>query len=235
MRRTVLFFLAGCLVLAGCAGNSRKAEDAITYISEVNSFSAGIYTGGKRYAVSSGMSGVGPDDMEFTEYSALIVQALSRQGYSLADSSENVDLTIRISYSISKPQMIPYTTSSPVYGAVDARTVNFTIEPQGNNGVPSTGTATIGPSTAVVGYSQDYHVREEYTRQIEIIAYSTTEKASSGDNKCVWKTTITSKGSCGTLRKLVPFMVKAAEDYLGSNQLVKVGVRENGDKTIGQP
>lgn len=119
-----------------------------------------------------------------------------------------------MSYGIGEPQTSYY--SYPVFGRVAGGTSTFTASTFGTGGVTrTTGTVTSPTRHGVVGTGTG--TRTEYLRwaaveAVDIETFAKTQKIAQA-----WRTTMTSSGASGDLRRVFPVMLAAGQPYIGSN------------------
>jgi hypothetical protein len=143
---------------------------------------------GKRYYFESGMPNIGTEDLEFREVARWLAYAL---GHPVAASREDADVLVRVAFGIGVPQ----TTRSTV---VTAPGYSYPIGMYWYSAPPLTETV----------------VNTTYTRRLLVEAY---DLKTPGRLPQVWKTSVTSVGSIGDLRYVLPFMIAMGGDYFQKN------------------
>jgi len=199
----------------------------------VNSYVDPGYSGGKSFTILPGSEKTSPDDLEFKEYAQLVSSALARKGYSRTTDANNADIAVYLTYGISDPTHIPYTYNAPVYGQTGGGSSNVSIQSRGPYGTTYTqGTVTTAPTYGVVGYNQYSGVNTTYTRSILVEAIDLNLYRAKNTRAQIWKTTLVSTGSIGNLREVMPYLVTAMEDYLGTSDTVTIRVDKKGNKKV---
>lgn len=224
MNWSALVLLALVSLLPACATRMEAT---------VNSYVDPGYSGGKTFTILPGSDKTSSDDLEFKEYAQLVSSALVKKGYSQATNAESADIAIYLTYSISDPKHTPYSYSAPVFGQTGGGSSNVSIQSRGPSGTTYTqGTVTSAPTYGVVGYNQYSGVRTEYTRSILVEAIDMNLYRAKNTRAQIWKTTLVSTGSKGNLREVMPLLVTAMEDYLGTSDTVTIRVDKKGNKKV---
>jgi len=161
-----------------------------------------------------------PDDLRNIEFEKLLKKLLAPQGYVFTESVDNADVVIFYQYSISAPQQYVHTSLVPVWG---------------NTGVVSSQTHTkttfSGKTYQETTYQQGYGVVGQqavsntvttYIRSISFSAYDNNVYKSTGKNKMIWSVDLTSEGSTNDLRYVMPYMLAASENHIGTNTGKKI-------------
>lgn len=91
------------------------------------------------------------------------------------------------------------------------------------------GTTTYTPTYGITGSTTDSGTYTTYQRFLVLDALDLPEYRQTKKEVELWKTTITSTGSSGDLRRVFPYMVTASMPHIGTNtgQQVKVILMEN--------
>lgn len=143
---------------------------------------------GKRYYYESGMSNIGTEDLEFREVARWLAYALGRP---VAASREDADVLVRVAFGIGDPQ----TTRSTV---ITAPGYSYPIGMYWYSAPPLTETV----------------VNTTYTRRLLVEAY---DLKTPGRLPQVWKTSVTSVGTMGDLRYVLPFMIAMGANFFEKN------------------
>jgi hypothetical protein len=168
----------------------------------------------RTYVVDPGLQGVDPTDLQFREFATQLDRVLRSKGFAPAAADARPDLLILLSYGIGEPQMSYY--SYPVFGRISGGTSTFTASTFGSGGgTRTTGTITSPTRHGVVGTRTG--TRREFTRwaaveAVDVEAFVKTQRVVQA-----WRTTMTSSGSSGDLRRVVPVMLAAGQPYIGTN------------------
>jgi hypothetical protein len=215
--------LALILLMAGCASVPQ-------YHVNVDSIQAPSTDDNKSFVLLSGNKDTPTSDLQFREYAAYINRALISRGFAPAESIETANLAIFVVYGIGDPQQHQYSYSIPVWGqtGVSSSTTYGTLSTYGNYGTYS-GTTTYNPTYGIKGYSSHVGSRTTYFRFVVLDAIDLSEYRKSKKEVQLWKTTVTSTGSSGDLRRVFPVMVTASKPHIATNsgQQIKVKIREN--------
>ena len=180
---------------------------------------------GATYCLLSGMEGVSSSDLQFREFSQYVNRALSKKGYIQTDNIKEAKLAVFLLYGIGPPKTTYY--SFPIYGQTGGGSSSFTaIGPGGL----ITGTIDTQPSYGVVGTGLESVTT--YFRFIILEATDFNKYETTGRIVPLWKTTITSEGTSGDLRRVFPVLVGAATDYIGTHtsKQVSISLTENDDR-----
>lgn len=196
------------LVLTGC----------VRFNVKVDSINDSNQRKNPKYILLSGIKGVDVNDLQFKEYAMYVRRALAEKGFTLADDIKQAELAVFLSYGIGEPQAIPYAFSLPIYGQTGGGTTTYNATTFGPGGIANTvGTAYQVPQYGVVG-SQSYSgVNFLYFRYMVLEAIDLDKYRRTNAITPVWKTTVTSAGSSGDLRRVLPIMVAGAEPYISTN------------------
>ena len=139
------------------------------------------------------------NDLQFQEYASYVNRALAARGFVQAADFDSANVLLFLSYGIGNPQ---------TYGT------------QNTYGVKGTYTPTYG----VTGYTSNLGSYTTYFRFIVLHAYDAATYKREQKPDEVWRSTVTSTGSIGDLRRVFPVMVAASADHLASNTVQRVGV-----------
>lgn len=194
-----------------------------TYRVQVDSISASNSSNMRSYVLLPGNDDTTPSDLQFMEFGKYIKHVLSSKGYVEADDFNEADLAIFLAYGIGDPQEHQYTYNLPVWGetGVSSSYTHGTLYSYGNYGTYS-GTTTYTPSYGITGYTTHMGTYLTYFRFMVLDAYDMQKSRESQDLVQAWKTTVTSMGSSGDLRRVFPILAAASKDYIASNTRQKV-------------
>jgi hypothetical protein len=176
---------------------------------------------GKKVFVAPG-NNVSINDVQFIEYSGYVKKALVKNGFTIVDSIDESDQVVLLGYAISGPQS--YTESIPMFGPTGIKSSSTLghINSSGNYYSSTMYDYNYG----ITGIKQVERVY--YTRSIVLIAYDWQLFKKTKKEKQLWQTNIVSEGECNDLRYVFPFMIIAAEKYIGKNtrKVITVEVSE---------
>jgi hypothetical protein len=135
-------------------------------------------------------------------------------------------VAIVLSYGIGDPETTQYSYSLPVWGQTgvsSARTYG-TATTYGNTSYYS-GSTTYTPSYGVTGYTSHVGAQTTYFRHALITGYDLKAFKETEKQVQLWRTTVTSTGSSGDLRRVFPVLIGAAIPYLATNTGKQVPVQ----------
>ena len=110
----------------------------------------------------------------------------------------------------------------PVWGQTGISSSRTTITTSSSGRISSQTYNT--PNYGVVGSNVVRETDITYLRYLTISAYDVDFYKRTGDNKMIWLAELTSQGSKDDLRYIFPFMLVAAEPYIGRSSGQKVEV-----------
>jgi hypothetical protein len=187
------------------------------------------------YILLPGNKDTKAEDLQFKEYAAYVNRALIRQGFEPADSFEKANVAIFLVYGIGDPQEHQYSYSIPTWGqtGVSSSSTTGTVRSYGGYGSYS-GTTTYTPTYGVTGSTTHTDSYTTYFRFMVLDAVDLDEYKKSKKEVQLWKTTVTSSGSSGDLRRIFPILVAASQQYVGKNtgQKVEVNLHEEDQRVI---
>jgi tetratricopeptide (TPR) repeat protein len=221
-------FILISLVLFGCALGERFAV-------KVNSINDGPGTTYYRsYVLLPGLKDVDPSNLQFKEFAGYVERALTYQGYKRVNSFQDADLAIFLAYGIGDPQTQYYSYSLPIYGqtGVSSSTTTGTLSRFGSNW-DFQGFTTYQPTYGVIGYTTQVGALTSYFRFFILDAINLVEYKSSRKVVSIWRTTVTSTGSSGDLRRVFPVLAAASMPYITKNtgKQIDITLLEN-DKAV---
>lgn len=213
--KTGLFILIITL-LSGCAV-------ATKYSVTVDSINSQMSESKKAYTILSGLKGVVPTDLQFSEYAAYVERALSARGFTKAERIEEANVLIFLAYGIGDPQENVYTYAVPVWGQTGTSSSNThgTVNSFGNSASYSS-TTTYTPTYGITGFMPMVGSNITYFRFLVLDAINYDEYKQSQKIVPLWQTIVTSTGSSGDLRSVLPVLVAASKPYIGNNTRKKV-------------
>ncbi|MEK6263163.1 MAG: hypothetical protein AABP62_31685 [Planctomycetota bacterium] len=191
-------------------------------------------TPGRSYVLLPSAEGIDLEDLQFREFARYVAGALERQGFTRAPDFSKADVAVFLAYGIGDPQLQTYTYTVPVYGQTGGGTSTLNLSTYGAGGYSTTsGTITTLPRYGPVGsqsvtQSNVTYFRYLFLDAIDLRAFRESQKVLS-----VWRTNVTSNGSSGDLRLVLPILVAASEQYIAVNtgKQVEVDLRE-GDPRV---
>jgi len=149
-------------------------------------------------------------------------RALIKQGFVPAESFESANIEILLAYGIGDPQEHLYSYSLPTWGqtGVSSSYTTGMVSSYGSYSGITTYTPTYGvtSSTSYIG-SYTTYFRYMILYAVDLDEYKNTKKEVQ-----LWKTSVTSSGSSGDLRRVFPILVAASNQYIATNTGKKVTV-----------
>lgn len=225
MNRTWPAIFTLLALLSGCA-----TVQPVQYHVNVDSLSASPETAKKHFVLLPGNKDTPTTDLQFREYAAYINHVLASRGYIPAENIEKADLAIFIVYGIGNPQQHQYSYSIPTWGqtGISSSSTYGTLNTYGGYGTYS-GTTTYTPTYGITGSTSNIGTYTMYFRFLVLDALDLSEYKQTKREVQLWKTTITSVGSSGDLRRVFPYMITASMPHIGTNtgQQIKVVLEEN--------
>lgn len=218
--RTLFLVMACFMVLASaCATMQPQYHVNIDSISQARSETK------KSYILLPGNKDTNAEDLQFREYAGYVDRALASRGFFRAERPEQADIAVFLSYGIGDPETHQYTYSLPVWGqtGVSSSTTYGTLKTYGGFGSYS-GATTYTPTYGITGHTSHIGEYTTYFRFILLDAYDLDTHKSQSKLVQVWRSTVTSSGSSGDLRRAFPVLVAASAQYLGANTGQAVGV-----------
>ncbi len=220
--------LLGVLLLSGCATIQPQFHVRVDSIS-------GEKPDKSSYILLPGNKDTKAEDLQFKEYVAYVNRALIKQGFVPAESFEKANVAIFLVYGIGDPQEHQYSYSLPTWGqtGVSSSYTTGTISSYGGYGSYS-GTTTYTPTYGVTGSTTHIGSYTTFFRFMVLDAVDLDEYKKSKKEVQLWKTTVTSAGSSGDLRRVFPILVAASQQYVGKNtgQKVEVNLYEEDERVI---
>jgi len=217
-----------CLMIQGCVTGPQ-------FLVNVDSISAPEYVSNSKYILLPGVKNVEITDLQYREYAGYVERALASLGYIKASGFTEADIAIFLGYGIGEPETHQFTYSLPTWGqtGVSSSSTYGTLNTYGNTATYS-GTTTYTPTYGVTGSTTHVDSCTSYFRYMFLDAVDLKEYRNTKKEKQVWKTTVTSSGSSGDLRQVIPVLVAASKDYIGTNtgKMIKVILSENDKRVI---
>lgn len=202
--------LSPLLLLCSCASQPFRVQ--------VDGFASGAVPAEERYAIEPDQT---PDDpLAWAELRACIARALAERGWreAAADEARHV---LRVSWGISAPEEYEVTHQEPVFGQTGETTTYQTGYTATGYGV----TATTTPEYGITHYRTTTTTEVRFQRQLSLRAFA----LASGGTEPLWETRITSSGSSGDLREVLPVLLAAGTPYLGRSTGKRIDVVLSGE------
>jgi len=218
----MIFASVFAVFLVGCAIGQRFQIN----VDSISATDAGIK---HKYILLSGLKDVDLADLQLREYASYVERALGLAGYSNAGDFKDASIAVFIAYGIGDPKDHQYSYSLPVWGqtGVSSSTTHGTISSYGSSATYH-GTTTYTPTYGITGYTTQVGSYTTFLRFLILDAVDLDEYRRSKKVVQIWKTTVTSRGTSGDLRRVLPVLVTAAKPYIGTNtgRQVAVTLRE---------
>jgi len=221
LKKTIATALAASAVIGalfGCA-TTRHAVN-------VDSITSPDAQPGSTYILVPGREGVAASDLQYREFAAYVDRALQARGFAPASSPDRAEMAVLLNYGIGEPQTTSYTYSLPIYGQTGGGTATYSGSTYGSGGYAhTTGTVHQQPTYGVVGSQTHTGSVTTYLRYLVLDAVSLAAYRESQTIVPLWKTTVTSTGSSGDLRLVLPVLVGAASEHLATNTGQQVHIK----------
>jgi len=203
------------------------------FVVQVDSISAPEANAGQSYVLRPAREGVASNDLQYREFAAYVHRALAMRGFTKA-SLEEADTIILLNYGIGEPENTNYSYSLPVYGQTGGGTATYSGSTYGSGGYShTTGTIQQQPTYGVVGTQTYSGTRTSYFRYLILDAVDLSALREAQEIVPVWKTTITSRGASGDLRRVFPVLIGAAAEHVATNTGQQVHIRlYEGDERV---
>jgi hypothetical protein len=228
--RSIASLLAGSLVVLGAFGCATTR-----FAVQVDSITAPDHDPGSKYVLLPGREEVAANDLQYREFAAYVERALQARGFKQADSADEADVAILLNYGIGEPQTTTYTYSLPIYGQTGGGKATYSGSTYGPGGYShTTGTIQQQPTYGVVGSQTHTGSVTTYFRYLILDAVDLRAYRESQAIVPVWKTTVTSTGSSGDLRRVLPVLVGAAVEHVATNtgQQVNIELGESDPRVL---
>jgi hypothetical protein len=215
----IYFYLSILFLLTGCASMYNTANPV--YSVEVDAYGDDSYLRGKKYVLVPSDSTIDENDLQYIEFSKYVKVMLYKKGYiETVIEDGDADVMIFFKYGISDPETFQKTVAVPQWGqtGVSSTTTrgNVYVNPFTNN-VKYNQTTTSMPTYGITGYINQTQTYTKYLRYILLTTYDLNFYIKNKKDKIVWNTIITSSGTGGDLRKIIPYMVYAGGLYFGKS------------------
>lgn len=188
----------------------------------------------KLYILSSGMSNINDNDLQFKEYARYVNNALQEKGYQLSDFG-NANIGIMLSYGISEPHTKYSISSKPIYGqtGVSSSFTTGSINTFGNMASLNANT-TYTQNDGVIGTKIKTTSNTTYDSFITLHAIDLNKYRITKEMEPIWKITMVSNNGSSDLRKIFPIILGAGKEYIGTNtgKSVRIIISENDERVL---
>ena len=206
-----------------------QSSQQVSYDINVSSIGDSVNT--KKYILIPGNKDIPIDDLQFKEYATYLNRALKLYEFVPVSSFNEADIGIIFYYGIDDPKSNQYSYNVPTWGqtGVSSSKTYGTVNSYGNYSSNTYNT----PSYGITGSTTRYDTYTTYRRFMKIDAIDMREYLKSNKIVSIWNTSVTSIGSSGDLRLILPIMVVGSMPYLGKNsgKLIELSISE-GDQRI---
>ncbi|MDT4291257.1 hypothetical protein RO575_16965 [Methylomonas sp. MO1] len=200
--RVLVLLLTG--LLAACSTTPRPLQ----FRTEIDSLVAvSAPQSNMRFVVLPGNAGANEQDLQFIEFKTYIEKVLANRGYSKANSIQDSNLVMFLSYGVGAPEVHQYTYEVPLWNDMGYY-YPYRMSRFYNGYYPGFG---------VGGYSQRTESYTTFRRYLVLEACDKEAYLQQQQRKQLWKTSVQSNGSSNDLRLVFPYMAAAMQAYLGTN------------------
>lgn len=208
-------FLSACVLPPDSPPEPRRASFAIQVDALRDSATAPAK---KSYALFPGLEGVADADLQYREVARYARKALAARGFTEAADPAKAEIAIFLNYGIGEPRTTYFTYSYPVLGILGPETYTFHSTTVGEAGrTTTTGTLEPFPHVGVVGTETRIGSATVYFRFLVLEAIDVARSREAKRPIPTWKTIVTSTGSSGDLRRVLPALVVAGQPHLGEH------------------
>lgn len=208
MRWRIIFTLLFIGVLSGCANTEDVEVSAIT----ANDSSAQL----NKFVIVNDKYQSAENDLQFNEYSRQLVQVLNQQGYVQSVNSKDAEILISLSYRVDAPRTRTEIVNMPVYPRVGP----FYGSRFGHYPYPMLGYPVYEPMV---------YQSISYKKLIRLQAIDAATYAKDKTVKPLWDVLVISNNDNGDLRYMFPYMLVAAQSYIGKNSTHSVMISVPAD------
>jgi hypothetical protein len=213
-----LLFVAGVLLLGGCASTHVVKVDSLAKPKAENAIS---------YEIKNRNPLVADDSLRYKEASNMVKTALSGKGMYEAPPNVKPDVVVDLDYGVGPPQMKRETVSEPVYitvpGQIRTERVQVGTDSQGRP-IYQTITVQDPPTTEFAGFREYIVTVVVYEKYLKLAARENKESVEGRPAQEVWTVDVTSEGESRDIRKNLPVLVAASIEFIGKDS--------QGQKTI---
>ncbi|SFC62003.1 DUF4136 domain-containing protein [Pragia fontium] len=203
MRWQMMFTLLLVGVLSGCAHTENIQVSAIAAGDDSTQY--------KKFAIVSDKYQATNDDLQFAEYARQVTAVLNQQGYVQAQNSKDAQILVSLSYRLSAPQTRTDIVNVPVYPNVGP----FYDTRFGHHPYPILGYPVYQPMV----YQSIIYKKLVRLQAIDAVVYAKDKTV-----KPLWDVMIISHNDNDDLRYMFPYMLVAAEPYIGRNSAHSIEV-----------
>ena len=183
-----------------------------------------------KYFLFSAVKDVNEDDLQFQEYASYVDRALKISGFRKAENSETAEIGIYLYYGISNPKTHFFTESESKLSPIEFPSMETGNKFNRNRDNFEASNLRKHDTNTVDSYKYSFNSgtwikKSETCIKTETVYYAfmwldaidMNEYRKTGKKVQLWKTTVSTRGTCGDLRISFPVLVTAAIPYIGSN------------------
>lgn len=168
----------------------------------------------RRFVILPSNKDVGEQDLQFIEFKTYVEKVLINRGFSKANTLQDGDMVLFLSYGVGEPQMHQYSYEVPVWndmGYYPYYSRRYRYYPM--------------MSTYYTQHIESYAL---YKRYLLLEAYDMAAYLQKQTPRQLWKITVQSQGQSNDLRLTFPYMATAMQPYIGTNtgHMITVDVDE---------
>lgn len=223
-----MFMLGWLLTLAVGLGGCSSTPKVLIFAESMAAPGADAY---RSFVVEPAHAGINPTSQEYFAATAFVVQALSLDGFTRADSASSAEIVVKVDYEVGEPIVLNQTYTIPHWGQTGTQSVSTTGTATStgtfqsfSNGTQYNGTTNFNttttqqPTYGVTGYSTGVSQSVEYVKSLELTAVT---PASSGLSRDRWVeqwrvgTAIRTPGS--DIRYAFPFLVAGMRPHFAKS------------------
>ncbi len=221
---TIIVSIFIALFSASCVKQYSSYDTRVRFATEVDSYGDDGLIKDKLYFLMPRDTTISKYDLQYSEFSNYIRKSLGFLGYTEVSKLEDAKVLILFGYGIGDP--ITYEFNYPLAnygktGTLSTTTKGSVYNNSYSNSVDYNQTTTSIPSYGVTGYTNIPISRTKYLRHMNLTAIDIDFYKKNNEMKVFWKTNITSSGSSGDLRRVMPYLVVAGHNYFGRNSITK--------------
>ncbi len=223
-RLSLLFLGLAALLLTGCVTRYDVHLDAL------NSGDGQTGQGLTSYRLVSDTPGVEETDLFFKEVSRQLTPALAQAGFRAAANPADADLRIEVKAVLSDPLVETRSYSEPIYFDSPGYVQTVRVPIVGKDGKViryAYSRYWTGPRTRFAGYVDRDRQLTVYDKILQLSAQRLNNAGEPVEE--VWAITIRLRSESTDYRSALPYMLAAAQPYIGNRTdgEIKVGIRED--------
>jgi hypothetical protein len=220
------------IFLGSCATSNSSTDYGARYVVKVDSYGEDSLLTKKNCFLFLSDTTINTSDLQYKEFYGFISKTLIDKGYKIVDSISSANIVVLFNYGISDPTTKDYTKSVPIYGQTgvssSTTTGNVNVNPYSNK-IQYTQNTKTTPNYGITGYSTVHGSTTTFNRFLNMVALDNDYFISHQKEIRLWQIEVTSEGASDDLRKVFPFMIVGAKNYIGhsSGEKKEIGIYEN--------